>query len=256
MPAYTKPSSRLFHQQYTPAFVSRWDELIDWDSRRRSENGFFDRLLSHVGARKVLDIACGTGYHTINLASIGFDVIGADGSANMIAKAKENAIQYGLRNIRFVETEWASLGKSFPGGDQFDAVVCLGNAFTHLFEEDDRIVALKEIYSLLNPGGIAIIDHRNYDAMLDRGFSSKHQYYYLGDTVDVRPLFIDQNTIQLEYNYKDGETHCLTLFPLRQEHLTGLLRRAGFGSVVRYGDFEKDYDTLEPDFIVQVSTKT
>ncbi len=251
-----KPSSKLFLEQYTPAFVSRWDELIDWKSRRRSEDGFFERLLSNTGARKVLDIACGTGYHTINLRLTGFEVTGADGSANMLSKAQENANRYGLGNIRFVETEWASLSESFPGGNQFDAIVCLGNAFTHLFEEHDRVAALKEIYSLLNPGGIAIIDHRNYDSILEEGFSSKHQYYYLGDTVDVRPAIVHPNTLELEYNYEDGETHFLTLFPLRQEYLTGLLRRTGFASVVRYGDFEEDYDALAPDFIVQVATKT
>ena len=256
MRADARLSSKSFRQQYTPAFVGRWDELINWKGRRQSENGFFEQLLFKAGARKVLDIACGTGYHTINLRLSGFDVIGVDGSANMLAKATENATRYGLGNIRLVETEWAYLNKSFPGGNQFDAIVCLGNAFTHLFEEDERLTALENIYSLLNPGGIAIIDHRNYDAMLDKGFSSKHQYYYLGDTVDVRPAFINQDGLELEYNYSDGETHYLNLFPLRQEYLTGLLQQTGFGSVVRYGDFEKDYDTLEPDFIIQVATKT
>jgi len=251
-----KLSSKLFLEQYTPAFVGRWDELINWDGRRRSENGFFERILSEAGAHKVLDIACGTGYHTINLSLSGFDVTGADGSARMLVRANENASQQGLNDIRLEEAEWTNLSQAFPGGNQFDAIICLGNAFTHLFEEDERKKALKEIHSLLKPGGIAIIDQRNYDALLDKGYSSKHEHYYLGDTVSVRPASIGQDVVELEYQYSDGETHYLTVFPIRQEHLTRLLRRAGFESVVRFGDFEKAYELHEPDFIVHVAKKT
>ncbi len=158
--------------------------------------------------------------------------------------------------MRFEEAEWTTLCQSFPGGNQFDAIICLGNAFTHLFEEDERKKALKEIHSLLKPGGIAIIDQRNYDAVLDNGFSSKHEHYYLGETVGVRPAYIRQEAVELEYHYSDGETHCLTLFPIRQEHLTNLLKQAGFVSVVRFGDFKRDYEFYEPDFIVHVAKKT
>ena len=83
------PAHEPFREEYTPAFVSRWDELINWEGRRRSEHGFFERILNEKGVRKVLDIACGTGYHTITLAQSGFDVIGADGAASMIAEAKK-----------------------------------------------------------------------------------------------------------------------------------------------------------------------
>ena len=247
-------SPQRFQQQYTPEFVSRWDELIDWDRRQKSENGFFERILSEAGARKVLDIACGTGYHAVTLSLRGFDVIASDGSSSMLSKARENANEHGL-NLQFIKSEWTALSQSIPGGTQFDAIICLGNAFTHLFEEADRILALEEIYSLLNQGGIAIIDQRNYDAILDNGFSSKHEYYYLGDTVEVRHSSIRHDKVELEYHYDDNEIHHLTLFPIRQKHLTRLLKNAGFSSVVRYGDFERDYEFLESDFVIQVARK-
>ena len=46
-----------------------------------------------------------------------------------------------------------------------------------------------------------------------------------------------------------------SLFPLRQEHLSKLLKQAGFESVIRFGDFEKDYDFYKLDFIIQVAKK-
>ena len=217
---------------------------------------FFERILSEHGVRKVLDIACGTGYHTITLSQNGFDVMGADGAASMITEAKNNILLYGLEGIQLIESEWGTLGLNVPSGSQFDAVICLGNAFTHLLEEEQRIQALKEIYALLNPGGIAIIDQRNYDSLLDRGFSSKHKFYYVGDTVDVKPSFVGDDCIRLEYTYSDGAVHYLTVFPLRQDHLTRLLKHVGFQQVDRYGDFQEEYEIYAPDFVVQVARKT
>ena len=254
-PERPESRSQIFQQEYTEEFVDRWDELIDWESRRASEAGFFQRLLADYGVHSVLDIACGTGYHTITLSQSGFDVTGSDGSARMVAKSRENAERLGLEAIPFVEAEWSNLDRAFPKGGQFDAVICLGNAFTHLFEEHERTHLLAQVYSLLKSGGIAVIDQRNYDTMLDRGFSSKHAFYYLGETVNVHPTSITQDAVEISYEYNDGETHYLTLFPLRQEYLTGLLRGVGFGEVMRFGDFEGNYEHYAPDFIVQVARK-
>tara|TARA_B100001765_G_scaffold8416_1_gene4850 strand:+ start:2183 stop:2986 length:804 start_codon:yes stop_codon:yes gene_type:complete len=246
--------SELFLSEYTSEFVDRWDELIDWDRRRQAEGGFFENILAAGHAKTVLDIACGTGYHTVNLGLSGFDVTGSDGSANMVEKAKENAKQSGLENTRLLVANWTSLTSSFPD-EKFDAIVCLGNAFTHLFNDEERLKALAEIYGLLNDDGTAVIDHRNYDTMLDKGFTSKHLYYYLGETVDARPETVTEETVRLQYSYSDGAVHHLTVCPVRQDHLTFLLRETGFQTVERYGDFQSDYDFYDPDFIIQVAKK-
>jgi sarcosine/dimethylglycine N-methyltransferase len=247
-------NSDLFISEYTTEFVDRWDEVIDWDRRRESKGGFFEGILNSHGVRSVLDIACGTGYHTVTLDLNGFEVTGSDGSANMVKKAKENAARSGLKDARLVEAQWTSLSAAFPNW-RFDAIVWLGNAFTNLFNDAERRKALGEIYGLLKDGGVAVIDHRNYDTMLDKGFSSKHQSYYLGETVDVRPETISEESVRLQYSYSDGSVHHLTVCPIRQEHLTGLLRESGFQRVERFGDFEAGYDFYDPDFIIQVAVK-
>ena len=98
------PTPRLFQQQNTAAFMSRWDELIDWEGRKRLENGFFEQVLSDAGAQTALDIACGTRYHTVTLSLNGFGVPGSDGSTEMLAKAKKNAAAHGVGHIQFRES--------------------------------------------------------------------------------------------------------------------------------------------------------
>ena len=244
----------LYKEQYSPEFARRWDELIDWQRRAEAESNFFQDILREHGVEKVLDIACGTGFHSVSLKADGFDVTAADGAPNMLVQARENAQQFGIDDLRLVEAEWTRLSESFAG-ELFDAVICLGNAFTHLFDEGDRMQTLTEVYQLLNKDGIAIIDQRNYDAILDNGFSSKHQSYYMGENVEVRPEELNENLLKMRYQYEDGEVHFLTLCPIRQDYVTGLLLETGFSNVDRYGDFIEDYDFYEPDFVIQVARK-
>ena len=244
----------LYKEQYSPEFAGRWDELIDWQRRAEAENNFFQDILKGHGVETVLDIACGTGFHSVTLKADGFQVTAADGAPNMLVQTRQNAQRLGIDDLRIVEAEWTRLGESFAG-EQFDAVICLGNAFTHLFDEGDRIKALSEMYKLLTRDGIAIIDQRNYDAILDNGFSSKHQSYYLGEKVEVRPEYLSEDLLTMRYKYEDGEVHFLTLCPIRQEYVTNLLLDAGFRSVKRYGDFVENYDLYEPDFVIQVARK-
>ena len=186
----------LYKEQYSPEFVGRWDELIDWQRRAQAEHNFFQDILRDHGAETVLDIACGTGFHAVTPKADGFDVTAADGEPNMVAQARENAERFGIDDLRVVEAEWTRLSESF-GAERFDAVICLGNAFTHLFDESDRIQSRGEVYRRLNNDGIAIIDQRNYDAILDNGFSSKHQSYYLGETVDVKPEELTEEIVKM-----------------------------------------------------------
>lgn len=247
-------TSDIYRQEYTTRVVENWDDYIDWDRRREAENGFFQKLLHRHGVKRALDVACGTGYHTITLAQDGFDVTGADGSPNMVVKARENAERFRATDVPFHVVEWQSLTTVFPQND-FDAVLCLGNSFTHLFDEESRLQALREMHQLLREGGVLIIDQRNYDAMLDRGTGGKHQTYYLGDSVNVEQENLSEDDLTFRFEYNDGSVNHLTICPIRQQYVTDLLKSVGFEQVERYGDFNAVYDFYEPEFIVQVARK-
>ena len=83
--------SDLYRGEFVMGFVEKWDELIDWDARAKSEGQFFIDILHARGKESVLDAATGTGFHSVRLTEAGFDVISVDGSAAMLAKAFENA---------------------------------------------------------------------------------------------------------------------------------------------------------------------
>ncbi len=240
--------------EYTTDFVENWDDLIGWDGREDSESRFFHRILDAYGFEHVADIATGTGFHAVKLAQAGFKVTATDGAPTMIEKTIANAQAHGVALYDVRVADWLELHKVF-GDNAFDAIICLGNAFTHLQEHEARREALASIYQVLKPGGIVMIDHRNYDSILDQGYNSKHKYYYTGDNVDVRPIRISRTMVKFEYSFPSGEKHHLQLYPLKQNYMTHLLEDAGFMDVTRYGDFERPYDHYDPDFIQQVAFK-
>ena len=244
----------LEHEQYTPDFADYWDDLVGWEKREAAEGGFYERLLTAANCQTVADVACGTGYHAIALAKHGFKVTASDGSENMVKKTEENAKQMGVQLQDTMTVDWVKLTKDL-GENSFDAVLCLGNSFTHLFEHEARRDALEEMFRVVKPGGMVIIDHRNYDSMLEHGYSSKHNYYYSGKGVDAYPAELNRYLARFEYVFPDGAKFQLKMYPLRQDYVSHLLEDAGFINVERYGDFEKPYDRDEVDFIQQIAYK-
>ena len=239
--------------EYVTEFVEKWDDLIDWRRRYESEGRFFVDLLKSRGVRSVLDVATGTGFHSVRLLEEGFDTVSADGSPEMLVKAFENGQKYGDHLLQIIHADWRWLNRDVH--QTFDAVVCLGNSFTHLFSERDRRKALAEFYAVLKHDGILILDQRNYDAMLDSGFSSKHQYYYCGEDVVAEPEHIDDGLARFAYTFSDGSKYHLNMFPLRKDYTRRLLREVGFQRVNTYGDFQETFRDEDPDFLIHVAEK-
>ncbi len=241
-----------YTDEYVRGFVEKWDELIDWDQRWAAEGDFFIEQLRSRGVKRVLDVATGTGFHSARLIEAGFAVVSADGSPYMLAKAFENGRKRG-HVLRTVQADWRWLNRDLGG--RFDAVICLGNSFTHLFSERDRRKALAEFYSALAHDGILVLDHRNYDSILDNGFSSKHKFYYCGEKVSAEPEHVDDGLARFRYSFADGSIYHLNMFPLRKAYTRDLMSDVGFQEIDTYGDFMETYHDDEPDFFVHVASK-
>lgn len=241
-----------YRAEYVQSFVEKWDELIDWEARAESEGRFFVDVLRSRGVRSVLDVAAGTGFHSVRLIEAGFDVTTCDGNAAMLARAFENGKSRQLI-LKTVQSDWRWLTRDVQG--TFDAIICLGNSFTHLFDEHDRRRALAEFYACLKHDGVLIIDQRNYDAILDKGFNTRHQYYYCGEQVVAEPEHVDEGLARFRYRFPDGSEYNLNMYPLRKEYMRRLLKEAGFRAIRTYGDFQETHQAYDPDFFIHVAEK-
>ncbi|CFX44361.1 Glycine/sarcosine N-methyltransferase [Candidatus Filomicrobium marinum] len=241
-----------YQMEYVESFVDKWDALIDWDRRAKAEGEFFIEKLRDLGAKKVLDVATGTGFHSVMLLKAGFEVTSVDGNEEMLAKAFSNARDHG-HMLRTIHADWRWLNRHVH--DLYDAVICLGNSFTHLHKDNDRRKALAEFYATLRAEGTLVLDQRNYDALLDHDVEPTHNYYYCGQDVRAFPEHIDESLARFCYEFNDGAQFHLNMFPLRKAYVQRLMKEVGFQRVSTYGDFQETFREKEPDFFIHVAEK-
>ncbi len=146
------------------ALSSDYDRFVNWQGRLAIELPFIIEKLHECNAKVVLDAASGTGMHAIALAQLGYQASGADISLGMIERARMNASSAGVQ-ARFEITGFGSLAQTFGVGAS-DAVLCLGNSLPHLLSRKDLDQALVDFAACLKPGGLLLIQNRNFDAVI------------------------------------------------------------------------------------------
>jgi SAM-dependent methyltransferase len=249
----TSPTSDTFRDEYGPDLVGNWDTIADWATRQASEGTFFVTLLNQHGVDTVLDAATGTGYHAWSLSTYGFAVTASDGAPEMVRRCRENLAARSI-DIPVTEADWRELSTQVPG--TYDAVLCLGNSFCHLFAEQDRRRTLEQFAAVLNPGGVLVMDTRNYDGMLANGFTEQRQSYCCGgDNVVITAPTITEDLVQIHYTFPDRTVLSVQQAPTRHATLVHALENAGFDHLTSYGDLAEDYDPLEVEFVIHVARK-
>lgn len=105
--------------------------------------------------RRVLDLGCGTGGHTIPLAERGFDVVGVDRSEAMIAIARKKAERQRPRGK--VEFSQGDLRECRVDGP-FDAVLMMAAVLSYQLTNEEVLAAMATARWHLRPGGLFIFD--------------------------------------------------------------------------------------------------
>lgn len=150
---YVQPDwwRRIFNSLYLKTDA----DVVDDYNITKKEIDLFSEILNLSGENKILDLCCGQGRHSLELARRGFQKIeGLDRSHYLIEKAKEKARKEGL-NVKFREGDARKL--PYPP-DTFDFVLLLGNSFGYFETSSDDLRVLKEVFRVLKPWGKVLID--------------------------------------------------------------------------------------------------
>lgn len=257
----------------------------DRNSRTQNYKNFLVGLLKERGCHRILDIACGTGVDSIMLLEAGFDVTSVDASDKMLKYALKSRWNR-RKDPRFEEwtieeANWVTLYDDtkdlLKGG--FDAVICLGNSFAHLLDsfgdQREQRQALTNFEKCIKPGGLLIIDHRNFDFITGSGTTPQKSIYYNSEhTIDIktsvlmvsgvnRLVTMDYaiDTSSLESEDAKGNNNVsefrLSYYPHKIDHFKEMLREA-FGQevgITTYGDFQELKDIENPAFYIHVVSK-
>lgn len=252
---------------------SDYDRFVNWPQRLAYEIPLLAAVLPetpHKGKARVLDTACGTGQHAIALAKLGHETVGADLSTEMIAIAKRNASSSGVE-IPFFPAGFGQIAPALKKGginSDFDALLCLGNSLPHVIIQEDLLQALTDFHACLRPGGILIIQNRNFDAVL----TTQHRWmepqaHHEGDREWIFLRFYDfledglirfnilTLTRQGHHSWQQRHTSTM-LMPQTMEMLTQTLEKCGFTITRRLGDLSGSvYDPSSSANIVLIAEK-
>jgi len=244
------------------ALAADYDRFVDWPGRLSHELPFFTSLFQDHGLRRVLDAACGTGQHAIALAHQGYQVMGADLSEAMIQRARENASVHGVQASFVV----AGLGGFAALGETFDAAICLGNSLPHLLSAQAVAGALSDFAAVLRPGGLLVIQNRNFDRVWARRERFMPPQVYrddAGEWIFVR--FYDYHEEKVDFNMVrlqrtgDGwsqEVESTELRPIFRDDLAAALAAAGMSETSCYGSYGGSaFDPAQSGDLISVSKR-
>ncbi|GLV36039.1 Glycine N-methyltransferase [Carabus blaptoides fortunei] len=274
--------------QYADGKAAKIWEVFIGDKKSRTENykKFLVGLLRQKGCKRILDVACGTGVDSIMLLEEGFEVVSVDASDKMLKYAlkarwnrrKESAFD----NWVVEEANWLTLYDDVHHilKDGFDAVICLGNSFAHMMDsygdQREQKTALNNFERCVKPGGVLLIDHRNYDHIISTGQTpAKCIYYNSNHTTDIKTsvLFVSGKPAMVTMDYlidtndnkhinANASEDCvnefrLSYYPHRLHVFKSMLEEV-FGSKSKhtiYGDFKSLNEIKDPGFYIHVMEK-
>jgi ubiquinone/menaquinone biosynthesis C-methylase UbiE len=111
----------------------------------------------------VLDAGCGTGRYARALARRGYRVLGVDSSDDLVAVAEQGAAKEDPPRPEFAVADL----RRFDALNPYDAVLCR-SVLNDVIEDADRDEVLHRLARVLRPGGVMVLDVRDWKATVAR----------------------------------------------------------------------------------------
>ncbi|KPL00224.1 MAG: hypothetical protein AMJ91_05020 [candidate division Zixibacteria bacterium SM23_73_3] len=203
---------------------------------------------------RILDLCCGYGRHSIELAQRGFKVTGYDLSDFFLQKAKKDSAALGLK-IEFKKGDMRRL----PFEARFDAVVNIFTSFGFFDKEKDDLKVLKGVCKALKKEGLFLLDLKNREQLI-RNFA-RRRWRPERDFIVLEDNFFDlftsrwesTRTLLLGNGKKTEYSFSLRLYSFAE--ILNSLKKAGFVLESVYGDFDFSEYSLDSPRMILISRK-
>ena len=201
---------------------------------------FYNEILRREGVapRTAVDLACGTGSVALLLARQGLQVTAVDISEDMLSVASQKAA--GMKNPPVFVCQSLQQLRLSRG---VDLAVCALDSLDYITDPADCEMAIGRIYKALNPGGIFIFDVNTPEklrAMDGQVFLDEDEDVYcvwrgeFDEETKICSYGMDLFQRQGELWQRSFEEH--QEYAYSADQLVGYLKKAGFTSIVVYGD--------------------
>ena len=209
--------------------------------------------LTGFSGKRVLDLCCGPGRHSVELALRGYEVTGVDRSPFLLEKARAAAAEKGA------EVEWLLDDmRSFRRPGAFGLAINLYTSFGYTSSEADDMTVLRNVRESLEPGGSLVMELMGKEVL-----ASIFSRVGVAEPEDGSRLFMVRDV-------KDDWSVVSNLWTLVRDgkameysfshriysavELRGMLERAGFCNVRLYGGLNgSEYGTKASRLVAMAS---
>jgi SAM-dependent methyltransferase len=222
-----------------PRLVAIYDTVNSYDPDTQPR--FYSELASEVGANSVLDLGCGTGLITCELARRGYRMIGVDLAAAMIDIARRRPNCGGV--------QWMVRDASRLGTPNADLAIMTGHVAQFFLTDESWGIALTGLHDALRTGGTLAFESRNPGARewehwtraarssAEDPDAGRITYWTQFEDLDDRVV-----SYTIHYAFEASGERLQSPGKLRfrsQEELTESLAHAGFAVERVYGDWDR-----------------
>jgi SAM-dependent methyltransferase len=135
----------------------------DYDAKVNENRDFFKRInITPRAGAKGLDLGCGSGFQSLALSELGFEVLGVDLSGALLEELRGRAS--GL-DIEAVQGDMLD-SRLYADKGPFEVAVCMGDTLTHLRTTEDVAVLLENVYRILEQQGNFVLAFRDLTVAL------------------------------------------------------------------------------------------
>ncbi|MCB0205014.1 MAG: class I SAM-dependent methyltransferase [Anaerolineae bacterium] len=195
-----------------------------------------EKLLQLPGGARILDLCCGVGRHSIELADLGYAVTGVDRTQRYIEQARQTALARGLGPVFLVGDM-----RDYRSPDGYDAVLNMFGSFGYFADEADDRKVVANMYEALRPGGQVLIETMGKE-ILARQFQERN-WHEVDDLLILSEQKITQNWGRVETRWiairgTERIEHHVSIHSYSAVELSSLLADVGFREIRVFGSLD------------------
>ena len=221
---------------FGPKYLREYGEALT-PERTLSEVDFVERILNLEPNNKILDVPCGHGRHSVELAKRGYDVTGVELNKFFLEVAQKAADEAKV-SLQFKQEDMREL--NFDA--EFDVALNLFTAMGYFEDDEDDRKFMTGIYRSLKPGGQFLIDFMNRNWLI-RNFKARDWNELPDGTFllterkhdDIRGLNSDRR-IEIRNGVVSETATSLRVYTTNE--LVSMAESVGFTLKESFGDFE------------------
>ncbi len=224
------------------------------ENQNEVEADFLQQALQLAPGARILDVPCGGGRLSLEMARRGYPITGVDISHPLLESGKSRsaaldaAVSWECRDMR-----------DLPWLGEFDAAFCWWSSFGY-FDDTGNADFLMAVSHALKPGAAFVLDTPLIETRLPEMESQERIWWQVGDLLVLEERSFDHVTSRVESDWtfiRGGLTEkkhlSLRLYTYRE--LCGLLEQAGFGNHQAYGSTDWEPFGLGSTWLYMVTSK-